>query len=164
MSLGQDRDLGGGSSSGSIRPDVLEMGRGPRPRTLSPEKRAALVEEFESFRGAEALVDVPSFEVLKDSYGATLKGVAAVRVTAAELTPTMYLKFRIMARELSKKKTDLTSDRLAQGIISTYVKTGDFMPPIVAAGFSKLEAKKAESSAVAAIRLFLKQRRQSPVH
>jgi len=131
---------------------------------LSPEKRARLVQEFGAFRGTETLVDVPNFEVLKDSYAATLEELATKKPIAKDLTPLKYLTFRIMAKELSKQKPGVTSDQLAQSMISMYVKTRDFMPTILAAGFSKREAKEAESSAVSAIRLLMKQRQPKPVH
>lgn len=164
VSLGQDRDLTGGSSSGSIRPDVLDTSRGPRTRMLSPEKRARLVQEFDSFRGVETLIDGPRFEVLKDNYTAILKGLAPQKQVAADLTPEKYFTFRIMARELSKQKPGVTADLLAQGMISSYIETGDFMPPTLAAAFSKRDVKKAESDARAAIRLLMKQRQRGSIH
>jgi hypothetical protein len=157
ISFGQDRDLTSGSSTGSIRPDVLDTGRGSRTRTLSPEKRARFVAEFNAFHGAEKLVDDPTFEALKNNYAIILEGVAKQKGVAADLTPTKFLTFRIMARDLSIQRTGVSADALARAMISAYVKTGDFMPPVLAAEFNKREAKKAESNAVSSLRLFMKQ-------
>ncbi|HXM48249.1 MAG TPA: hypothetical protein VN956_10290 [Pyrinomonadaceae bacterium] len=129
---------------------------------LSPEKRARLVQEFGAFRGTETLVDIPNFEALKDNYAATLEELATKKPLATDLTPVKYLTFRIMAKELSKQKPGVNADHLAQDMISTYTKTGDFMPPIVSAGFNKREARKAESNAVSSLRLLVKRRRRSP--
>lgn len=157
-SSGQDRDITEGSSSGSIRSDVSERPSGPRRRMLTAEKRAGLVAEFDLFRGAETLLNSPSFEALRDAYKAALEKVASEKPIATDLTPLKYLVFEMMARDLSKKKPTLNADQLADAIISTYVKTRDFMPPILVAGFSREEAKKSESNAVVALRQLVHQR------
>ena len=120
---------------------------------LSPERKARLIEEFDAFRGVETLVDGPRFEVLKANYTAILEGLTTQKTVAADLTPEKYLTFRIMARELSKQQPGVTADLLARGMISTYIQTGDFIRPVLAAGFSKREVKKARSSAAAAIKI-----------
>jgi hypothetical protein len=151
-SSGQDRDITGGSSTGSIRPDVLDVRSGPRTRMLTPEKRARLVAEFDLFRGAETLLNTQSFEALKEDYRTNIEKVASERPIATDLTPLKYLVLELMARDLSNKKPGTRADELAKNIISTYVKTGDFMPPILSAGFNRSEAKKAERDAVALVK------------
>jgi hypothetical protein len=157
VSLAQDRDITEGSSSGSIRSDVSERPSGPRRRMLSPESRAALVAEFELFRGAETLLNAPSFEALEGDYKTALEKVASEKPIATDLTPLKYLVFKMMARDLSQKKLTINGDQLAAAMISTYVKTRDFMPPILSAGFSREEAKKAERDAVAALNQLVRQ-------
>jgi hypothetical protein len=155
-SLGQDRDITSGSSTGSIRPDVLDMRSGPRTRMLTPEKRAGLVAEFDLFRGAETLLNTRNFEALKDDYRTNLEKVAGEKPIATDLTPLKYLVFELMAKDLSNKKPGTAADELAKNIISTYVKTRDFMPPILSAGFGRSEAKKAERDAVAMVKKVLR--------
>ena len=155
---GQDRDITGGSSMGSIRSDVSELPSGPRRRMLTPENRAALVAEFELFRGAEALLNAPSFEALKDKYAAALEKVAAQKPIATDLTPLKYLVFELMAEDLSQKKTGINADVLAEEMISSYVKTRDFMPPLLHHGVSKQEATISERNAVAALHQITRQR------
>src|SRR5713226_990586 len=157
VSSGQDRDITEGSSSGSIRSDVSERPSGPRRRMLSTESRAALVAEFELLRGAEALLNAPSFEALKDDYKAALEKAASEK-PITDLTPLKYLVFKMMARDLSQTRPTINADQLAAAMISTYIKTRDFMPPILSAGFSREEAKKAEREAVAALNQLVRQR------
>jgi outer membrane putative beta-barrel porin/alpha-amylase len=160
-SLAQDRDITEGSSSGSIRSDVSERPSGPRRRMLSPESRAALVAEFELLRGAETLLSAASFEALKDDYKAALEKAASEKPIATDLTPLKYLVFKMMARDLSQKNPRVNADQLAAAMISTYIKTRDFMPPILSAGFSREEAKKAERQAVVALNQIVRQRVRS---
>ena len=126
---------------------------------LTVESRAALVAEFELFRGAEALLKAPGFVSLRDSYRNALEKVAAEKPIATNLTPLKYLVFVLMARELGQRKAGLDVDRLAEEIISVYVKTRDFMPPLLSAGFSREEAKAAERNAVLSLRQVVRQRR-----
>src|SRR6266850_2530999 len=109
VSSAQDRDITEGSSSGSIRSDVSERPSGPRRRMLTPEMRAGLVAEFDLFRGAEALLNAPSFEALKDAYRTALEKVASEKPIATNLTPLKYLVFEMMARDLSRKKPTLNA-------------------------------------------------------
>jgi hypothetical protein len=163
ISLAQDRDITEGSSSGSIRSDVSERPSGPRRRMLSTESRAALVAEFELMRGAEALMNAPSFEALRDDYKAALEKAASEKPIATDLTPLKYLVFKMMARDLSQKKPAINADQLAAAMISTYIKTRDFMPPILSAGFSREEAKKSEREAVVSLNELVRQRVRSRV-
>lgn len=99
VSSGQDRDVTEGSSSGSIRSDVSERPTGPRRRMLSPDKRAGLVAEFDLFRGAETLLNSPSFEALKDAYKTALEKVASEKPIATDLTPLKYLVFEMFVSQ-----------------------------------------------------------------
>ncbi|HXM48250.1 MAG TPA: transporter [Pyrinomonadaceae bacterium] len=125
---------------------------------LSAESRAALVAEFELLGGAEALLNAPSFAALRDDYKAALEKAASEKPIATDLTPLKYLVFKMMARDLSQKKPTINADQLAAAMISTYIKTRDFMPPILSAGVSREEAKKAERDAVAALNQLVRQR------
>lgn len=162
LCIGQDRDITEGSSTGSIRSDVSERPSGPRRRMLTPESRAALVAEFDMFRGAEALLNAPSFDALKDSYREALEKVANEKPIATNLTPLKYLVFELMARAFSQKKPGLNPDGLAESMISIYVKTRDFLPPILAAGFSREEAKAEERNAVLVLHRLTRQRIRPP--
>ena len=158
ISFAQDRDITEGSSTGSIRSDVSQRPTGPRRRMLSPESRAALVAEFDMFRGAETLLNAPSFDSLKAAYREALEKVAKEKPIATDLTPLKYLVFELMARSFSQKKPGTDSDRLAAAMITTYVKTRDFMPPILTAGFSKDDARIEERNAVTALHQLTRQR------
>jgi|GEM_PF-2031336 len=158
LCVGQDRDITEGSSNGSIRSDVSQRPTGPRRRMLTTESRAALVAEFDLFRGAETLLNAPSFEALKNSYRDALEKVAKEKPIATDLTPLKYLVFEMMARSLSQKKPGVDSDKLAKAVISSYVKTRDFMPPILGAGFTKDEAGAEERNAVLALHRLTRQR------
>ena len=147
----QERDVSAGSSSGSIRPDVLDVTPGPRTRALSPEKRATLVEQLESFRGAERLIGTPSFDALKADYTEVLEKTSVTPITK-ELTPLKYLVFRLMSNQLSSRRPGTSADQLAERIITSYVKTGNSTRPILSYGFTRVEAKDAEREAVAAIK------------
>jgi len=151
LCLGQDRDITEGSSVGSIRSDVSQRPTGPRRRMLTPESRAALVAEFDMFRGAEALVNAPTFDALKNLYREALEKVAKEKPIATDLTPLKYLVFEMMARAFAQKKPGIDSERLADSMISSYVKTRDFMPPVLAAGFTQTEARGEERNAVLAL-------------
>jgi hypothetical protein len=125
---------------------------------LTPESRAALVTEFDMFQGAEALLKVSSFDALKESYRLALEKVSKEKPIATDLTPLKYLVFEMMAHSFSQKKPGLNPDSLADAMISTYVKTRDFLPPILAAGFSKDEARSEERNAVLALHRLTRQR------
>ena len=148
---GQDRDVSAGSSSGSIRPDVSDVHPSAKRRILNPEKRARLVSEFDSFRGAEMLLNAPSFEALKADYTATLERSSGEPITKI-LTPLKFLVFKLMARDLSNQTHSVSTDQLAGDIISSYVKTGEFTPIVLSSGFTKSKAKQAEVDALTAIR------------
>jgi len=150
--VAQDRDITAGSSSGSIRPDVLDTNSGPRTRMLTPRKRDEMVVEFDAFRGAEALLGVTNFETLKQDYKLQLEKLAAEKPIATDLTPLKFLVFEMMARDLAGSKPGISSGELADSLMSSYVKTKNFMTPIMAASISRLDAKRAEQRAVAAIK------------
>jgi len=152
LAAAQDRDITSGSSSGSIRPDVLDTNSGPRTRMLTPRKRGEMVAEFDSFRGAEKLLGVSSFEAVKQEYRSQLEKLAAERPIVSDLTPVKYLVFEIMARELADNHPGTSPQNLADSLMSSYVKTKSFMKPILAGGITPTDAKQAEHRAVAAIK------------
>jgi len=150
-SFAQDRDLTSGSSSGSIRPDVLDSRSAPRARMRNPKQRAELVAEFDSFRGAEALLNAPSFETLKNDYKSTLEQLAAEKSIVNDLTPLKYLVFELMSKNLATNRA-ATPDELADQIINSYVRTGQFMSPLLNIGVSRSDVKEAERNAVHAVK------------
>jgi hypothetical protein len=150
--VAQDRDITSGSSSGSIRPDVLDTNSGPRTRMLSHRKRDEMVVELDAFRGAETLLGLTNFETLKQDYKLQLEKLAAEKPIATDLTPLKFLVFELMARDLAGNKPGTPSDDLADSLMSSYVKSRNFMAPITAAGITRSEAKRAEQRAVAAIK------------
>ena len=150
-SFAQDRDLTSGSSSGSIRPDVLDTRAVPKTRMRNAKERAELVAEFDSFRGAEALLNTPSFDTLKNDYKTTLEQLAAEKSIVKDLTPLKYLVFELMSRDLAANGA-ATPDKLADEIMSSYVRTGQFMSPLLNIGMSRSDVKEAERNAVHAVK------------
>ena len=156
VSSAQDRDITSGSSSGSIRPDVLDTHSGPRTRMLTPSKRGELVAEFDSLRGAETLLGATNFDAVKEDYKLKLEKFAAEKPVATDLTPLKYFVFKLMATNLAANKTDITAEEFASSLMSSYVKTKSFMAPLSAAGITRSEAKRAEQNAVAELKRFKK--------
>ena len=150
--VAQDRDITSGSSSGSIRPDVLDTNSGPRTRMLTPRKRDEMVAELDAFRGAETLLGLTNFETLKQDYKLQLEKLAAEKPIATDLTPLKFLVFELMARDLANNKRGIVPQDLADSLMSSFVKTRSFTAPITAAGITRSDAKRAEQRAVATVK------------